>query len=71
MPRAVAIFCKRYPEVRIVLHTLIPSVMLQSLLTQQVELGVTYMPVAHPSLEIRPLYTRRDNGRSVAHANFS
>src|SRR5476649_2882620 len=28
MPRAVAIFCQRYPEVRIVLHTLIPSVML-------------------------------------------
>lgn len=56
MPRAVAIFCKRYPEVRIVLHTLIPSLMVQSLLTQQVELGVTYMPMAHPSLEIRPLY---------------
>ncbi|WP_050464666.1 LysR family transcriptional regulator [Herbaspirillum autotrophicum] len=56
MPRAVAIFCERYPEVRIVLHTLIPSAMLQGLLTQQVELGVTYMPVAHPSLDIRPLY---------------
>lgn len=59
MPRAVAIFCQRYPEVRIVLHTLIPSVMLQSLLTQQVELGVTYMPVGHPSLEVRPLYKNR------------
>ena len=59
MPRAVAIFCARYPEVRIVLHTLIPSVMLQSLLTHEVELGVTYMPVTHPSLAVRPLYKNR------------
>lgn len=57
MPRAVAKFCQRYPEVQIVLQTVIPSVMLQSLLTRQVELGVTYMPVAHPSLAIRPLYS--------------
>lgn len=59
MPSAVAIFCQRFPEVRIVLHTLLPSMMLQGLLTQQVELGVTYMPVAHPSLEMRPLYKNR------------
>lgn len=59
MPRAVAIFCARYPEVRIELHTLIPSGMLQGLLTQQVEFGVTYMPVAPPSLEVRPLYKNR------------
>ena len=56
MPRAIALFCQRHPEVRVVLHTLIPSVMLQSLLSHQVELGITYMPVAHPSLEVRPLY---------------
>lgn len=59
MPQAVAIFCERYPEARIELHTLIPSGMLQGLLTQQVEFGVTYMPVGHPSLEIRPLYKNR------------
>ncbi len=56
MPQAIALFCQRHPEVRIVLHTLIPSILLQSLLTRQVELGVTYMPVGHPSLEVRPLY---------------
>lgn len=59
MPRAIAAFCQRYPEVRIVLNTQIPSVMLQSLLTQQVELGVAYMPIKHPSLETRLLYENR------------
>lgn len=59
MPRAIAAFCRRYPEVRVVLHTQIPGVMLQSLLTQQVELGVAYMPVMHPSLQSRPLYENR------------
>ncbi|MDZ4358817.1 MAG: LysR family transcriptional regulator [Variovorax sp.] len=59
MPRAVSIFCASHPEVRIELHTLIPSGMLQGLLSQQVEFGVTYMPVVHPSLEVRPLYKNR------------
>ncbi|ARP76868.1 LysR family transcriptional regulator [Bordetella genomosp. 6] len=59
MPRAIAAFRREFPEVRIVLQTLIPSVMLQSLLTQQVELGVAYMPIDHPSLESRALYENR------------
>lgn len=56
MPQAVALFNQRHPEIRIVLHTLIPSVMLQALLTHQVELGVTYMPVPHPSLTASPFF---------------
>ena len=59
LPRAIAQFRRQFPEVRIVLQTLIPSVMLQSLLTQQVELGVAYMPVDHPSLAWQPLYENR------------
>ncbi|MGA9911163.1 MAG: LysR family transcriptional regulator [Paraburkholderia sp.] len=59
MPRAIAIFCQRYPDIRIALHTLIPGALLKGLLTHQVELGIAYMPVAHPSLEIRPLYRNR------------
>ncbi|AJG23551.1 LysR family transcriptional regulator [Cupriavidus basilensis] len=59
MPRAVAIFCQRYPDVRIVLHTLIPGALLQGLLTHQVELGITFMPVGHPSLQVLPLYRNR------------
>ena len=50
LPRAIARFRRQFPEIRIVLQTLIPAVMEQSLLTQQVELGVAYMPVNHPSL---------------------
>lgn len=59
MPRAVARFTHLFPEVRVVLHTHIPYVMLQALLTQQVELGVTYMPIPHPSLAMQPLYENR------------
>jgi DNA-binding transcriptional LysR family regulator len=59
MPRAITVFCQRYPGVRIVLDTPIPGVMLQALLSQQVELGVAYMPVVHPSLTMRPLYENR------------
>ena len=44
MPQAIAIFTKSHPEVRVVLHTHIPHVMTQALITQQIELGVTYMP---------------------------
>ncbi|MEG0148641.1 MAG: LysR family transcriptional regulator [Comamonas sp.] len=59
MPQAVAIFTKSHPEVRVVLHTHIPHVMTQALITQQIELGVTYMPTTHPSLSMQPLYENR------------
>lgn len=59
MPRAMAIFCKRHPDVRVVLHTLISSVMLPSLLNQQIEFGIAYMPVSHPSLHARPVHRNR------------
>jgi DNA-binding transcriptional LysR family regulator len=55
LPRAIGIFSRRYPDVRIVLQTLLPSIMLQALLTRQVELGVLYLPLAHPSLTARPI----------------
>ncbi|CAB3871581.1 hypothetical protein LMG26842_03881 [Achromobacter dolens] len=59
LPRAIARFRQLHPEIRIVLQTQIPAAMEQSLLTQQVELGVAYMPVNHPSLATRPLYENR------------
>ncbi len=59
MPRAMAIFCERHPEVHVTLHTLISSVMLPALLNQQIELGIAYMPVSHPSLHARPLHRNR------------
>jgi DNA-binding transcriptional LysR family regulator len=59
MPLAIARFTQLYPEARVMLHTHIPHVMMQALLTQQVELGVTYMPVPHPALAMQPLYENR------------
>src|SRR6185369_13112122 len=59
MPRALASFCRRFPDLRVVLHTLIPGVLQQALLTQQVEFGVAYMPVIHPSLKSIALYANR------------
>lgn len=59
LPRAIAQFRRRYPQMRIVLQTQIPATLQQALLTQQVELGVAYMPVEHPSLASQPLYENK------------
>jgi len=56
LPHAVKRFYERLPEVRIVLHTLLPSVLLQAVLTQQVDLGVAFIQETHPNLTIQPLY---------------
>ena len=59
LPHAVKRFYERLPEVRIILHTLLPSVLLQTVLTQQVELGVAFIQETHPNLIQRPLYENR------------
>ena len=59
LPHAVKRFYERLPEVRIILHTLLPSVLLQTVLTQQVELGVAFIQETHPNLTQRPLYENR------------
>jgi DNA-binding transcriptional LysR family regulator len=59
LPHAVKRFYERLPDVRIILHTLLPSVLLQTVLTQQVELGVAFVQETHPNLIQRPLYENR------------
>jgi len=59
VPQALAVFCRRHPEVRVELHTLIPHVMMQSMLMRQIEFGITYMPSTHPGLASRPLHRNR------------
>ena len=59
LPHAVNRFYERLPDVRIILHTLLPSVLLQTVLTQQVELGVAFIQETHPNLIQRPLYENR------------
>jgi DNA-binding transcriptional LysR family regulator len=59
IPRAVTRFCQRFPDVRIVLNTLLPETLLQAVLNQQVELGIAYLQDTHPKVHIRPLYENR------------
>lgn len=59
LPLAVAQFGQRFPNVRIVLHTLIPNVLEQALLAHRVELGVAYTPREHPSITALPLIDNR------------
>lgn len=56
IPQAVKRFYERVPDVRISVHTFLPSVLLQSVLTQQVELGVSISQEAHPNIQVLPLY---------------
>jgi DNA-binding transcriptional LysR family regulator len=59
LPHAVKRLRERLPEVRFVVHTLLPSALLQAVLTQQVELGVTYLQDCPPNLRERPLLANR------------
>jgi DNA-binding transcriptional LysR family regulator len=56
IPQAVKRFYERMPDVRVLVHTYLPSVLLQSVLTQQVELGVSISQDAHPNIQVKPLY---------------
>lgn len=59
LPRAIAAFYERFPDVRIILHTMIPNVLLQAVLTQQVEVGIAFLQDTHPNVDIVPLYENR------------
>ncbi len=56
IPHAVKRFYERVPDVRVLVHTYLPSVLLQSVLTQQVELGVSISQEAHPNIQVKPFY---------------
>ncbi|KWR92186.1 LysR substrate-binding domain-containing protein [Cupriavidus sp. IDO] len=55
LPRAIASFRAAHPAVRVVVRTQIPGNMLRALLSGQVDLAVSNMPLAHPNLEARLL----------------
>lgn len=55
LPNAIARFRKAHPAVRVVVRTQIANNMLRSLLSGQVDLAVSNMPLAHPNLESRLL----------------
>ncbi len=55
LPRAIAAFRAAHPDIRIVVRTQIPANMLRALLSGQVELAISNMPLAHPNLAARLL----------------
>ncbi|MFJ4294043.1 LysR substrate-binding domain-containing protein [Cupriavidus sp. NPDC089707] len=55
LPRAIASFRAAHPAVRVVVRTQIPGNMLRALLSGQVDLAVSNMPLTHPNLEARLL----------------
>ncbi|MBI6160072.1 HTH-type transcriptional regulator GltC [compost metagenome] len=59
IPSAIAKFHAQLPEARVILHTMIPDVLLQAVLTQQVELGVAFLHEGHPNVYSRQLYENR------------
>jgi DNA-binding transcriptional LysR family regulator len=59
IPRAIALFYERFPDVRIILHTLLPNILLQAVLTQQVDVGIAFMQETHPNVQIRTIHENR------------
>ncbi|KAF7962944.1 LysR family transcriptional regulator [Cupriavidus sp. UYMU48A] len=55
LPRAIAGFRHAHPAVRVVVRTQIPVNMLRALISGQVDLAVSNMPLTHPNLESRLL----------------
>nr|WP_315297407.1 LysR family transcriptional regulator [Raoultella terrigena] len=56
IPNAIAKFHRTLPDTRVILHTMIPDVLLQAVLTQQVELGIAFLHEGHPNVQSRVLY---------------
>lgn len=65
LPRALAYLGLRYPDLRIYLDTQNSADLIQTLLTQRFEVGVSIQPIEHPNLECHPL---RDSRMVVAMA---
>jgi len=59
IPSAIAKFNSELPEARVILHTMIPDVLIQAVLTQQVDLGIAFLHEGHPNMYSRMLYENR------------
>jgi DNA-binding transcriptional LysR family regulator len=59
LPEAIARAQQQAPEARTSLYTMLPSVLQRSLLDHDVELGVMFLPAAHPNLQSRVLFGNR------------
>ncbi|WP_347555795.1 LysR substrate-binding domain-containing protein [Robbsia sp. KACC 23696] len=59
IPIALARFRRRYPQVRVNLVTETAAALVQSLLTQQAEVGVAMFSLDHPNILQRPIFEDR------------
>jgi DNA-binding transcriptional LysR family regulator len=59
VPQAIALAQRRALDARISLYTMLPAVLHQALLDHEIELGVMFLPVAHPNLQSRILFGNR------------
>lgn len=55
IPRAMKVFCAKYPEVAVVVKTFHSPQMLSALVLQEADVGFLYGPVAHPALQTEPV----------------
>lgn len=59
MPCAIASFATRYPDVRIMLEGMLADPLVDSILTQRVDVAVAIVPLQHPHLQIHRLFRNR------------
>ena len=59
MPRAIAEYQRRFPNVSITLQTWMPEALIQAVVRQQVEVGVAFIHDTHPGIQTRPLCENR------------
>lgn len=54
LPRAITAFQKRYPNIRVDVHTTLLNGMAQEVLSNKVDLAMSVLPVDHPNLNVTP-----------------
>lgn len=59
MPQAITRFYDKYPDARITLETQTPRTLVQSVLTQRVELGIAFTMESQPSVDSQLLYENK------------
>ncbi|CAN5740582.1 LysR family transcriptional regulator [soil metagenome] len=54
MPRAIARFVRRYPNIRVSYRTTLLNSMAQEVLSNKVDLAISVLPIDHPNLTVQP-----------------
>lgn len=59
IPHAISKLQEKYPDTQIILYTMLPDVLQQAILNQDVELGIACNNSWHPNLHIRQIFKNR------------